>query len=312
MLAAPKAIRDELKIIYQEGALDDPYVIALEIANVGRSAIRSDSFDKDRGITFEISAPIIRVLSAQHVPSSAPAPQFVSNGNLLELRPELIVKGELIRASLLTEGAVSDLRLVLNPFGDVGVEVRDRESWERKRSKRLTYVTAVLGALTLGSVIAAFISLGVARNRAEANLSTTMAIARNGACESLDLQNSSAELALFRVFEDVQVRLQKASNPLQVTIMPAYSKDLDELNLQVDTLQLDAVNANGLGINSKDSSRDVVLLNSIASILDRIPKDPSNEQKYKDFLMAQDKNNDALSASNGVFDQCKPYIQGQI
>jgi hypothetical protein len=148
LFTAPQPMRDELEVRYQGDQLRDPYVATVEFTNVGRAAIHSESFDRDRGIVVELDAPVIKVLTTEHQPSSAPHPHIIaSTPTLLELKPELIVGRESITTSLLTEGPVKKVKLNLNPLGDVTVEIRDQAAWEKQRRKRSTITTVAIGGL---------------------------------------------------------------------------------------------------------------------------------------------------------------------
>src|SRR5262245_40236904 len=74
MFTAPQTMRDELEVRYQGNQLRDPYVITVELTNIGRAPIHSQSFDRNRGIVVELDAPVIKVLATEHRPSSAPHP----------------------------------------------------------------------------------------------------------------------------------------------------------------------------------------------------------------------------------------------
>jgi hypothetical protein len=50
LMNAPQEIRDDLEVSYKSQALSNPYVVALEFASTGRSAIPTDSFDNGRGL----------------------------------------------------------------------------------------------------------------------------------------------------------------------------------------------------------------------------------------------------------------------
>jgi len=101
-------------------------------------------------------APIITMLSTEHEPDSAPRPTLSFSEYLLKLRPELLVRNEIIRVSLLTEGRPGEARVSLNPFGAVDVQVRDRAAWLRQRFKRRAIISTIslsIAAATIAAVI---------------------------------------------------------------------------------------------------------------------------------------------------------------
>src|ERR1022692_1409882 len=103
LMNAPQAIRDNLKISYEGRTFDDPYVTVFEIGSTGRAAIPSTSFDNGRNLQLDLVATIETILSVEVEPQSATKPSIVNNGSVLELKPELIARREVIRIALLTE-----------------------------------------------------------------------------------------------------------------------------------------------------------------------------------------------------------------
>jgi len=136
LLAAPEPVRGELEVRFDGQPVNDPYVVTLEIANVGRASIPSDLFDKGRSLVFGLSAPVLKILTVEHEPSSIPAPVFLAINDKWEMKPELVAKGELIRLSFLAAGPVKGLEVTENPLTDVSVQVRDLQTWLAQRTRR--------------------------------------------------------------------------------------------------------------------------------------------------------------------------------
>lgn len=109
LLDAPPFVRNQLEVNFRGESVRDPHVVALEISSAGRAAIPSQAFDKGRSLIFKIDAPIIKVLTVEHTPSSAPKPALSSERDTFALGPELLVEGEIINASILTEGRPTDV-----------------------------------------------------------------------------------------------------------------------------------------------------------------------------------------------------------
>src|SRR6266516_6502104 len=203
LLTAPEGMRDELQILYEDERLVDPYVLILEIANAGRASIPSALFDRNRGIVFKLPSLILKVLSVEHTPTSAPTPTLVANESTLELRPELLMRGEVIRTSLLIEGPIDNLALCLNPLGDVSVEIRDREAWLRQRTRRRFIATVVTAAMTLAASVVLTALTSVTFSRENSYLSTTEQAARDYACGNLVQNLQIASFGMTLAYADV-------------------------------------------------------------------------------------------------------------
>jgi hypothetical protein len=185
LVSAPKPLPGSLEIAYQGIPIEDPCLITVELANVGRTAIPSSSFDQDRSAVFDIGREIVGVLSIEWTPDSSPKAEITSEGSRFALRPELICAGEVIKALILTVGAVSEIRLALSPFGDVDVEVKDRETWQRKRAKRAARLAAGLTGLVVGGSLVTLAVLLSAEVRHNASLSVTANQAQRSFCSSV-------------------------------------------------------------------------------------------------------------------------------
>lgn len=171
ILSTPASLRDDLQITYKDERIQgDLYVTALELTNVGRLSIKSTDFDAERSAHFALDTKIIKHLSTEHSPNSAPAPKITANENIFSLEPELIVKGEGIKLALLTEGRPTRLETAFSPFGEVGIEIEDREQQASKRSRltrRVTKVLAIILVLALAVNIYGLISALKAESNAD-------------------------------------------------------------------------------------------------------------------------------------------------
>ena len=128
LLDAPQSVRGKLQVVFADDQpLEDPYLTVIEIANTGRSSIASKLFDSDRGMVFELGADIVEVLDVKRSPESAPLPRIISRGSIIELRPELIAAGEVVKASVLTKGRVQDTKLTLNPLARISRFLQETE-----------------------------------------------------------------------------------------------------------------------------------------------------------------------------------------
>jgi hypothetical protein len=67
LLAAPEPVREDLEVRFDGQPVSDPYVVALEIANVGRASIPSELFDKSRSLVFRLNASILKILTMAEI-----------------------------------------------------------------------------------------------------------------------------------------------------------------------------------------------------------------------------------------------------
>jgi hypothetical protein len=308
MLSAPKPIKDDLTISYRDKKVDDPYVANIEISNVGRAPILGEDYTQSRSLKFELAAPIVTVLSVWHKPASAPRPSITSEGNIFELQPELLVRGETIRTSLLTEGQPGDVRVFFNPFGAVKVLARDREAWEKKRLKRLQYTAVTLATVAVGLIVALLITL-ISSNK---SLSAVISEARYAACQSVELQAEATETSIGTALLDVQLRPQRTSSPPpQVIPGSRYGLYVDTFDGQISLFSYDVDEASGLGISLSQSSAESAIFNSAYVTLGRISKGNSNEQRYNDYLAVLNDVGNSIKMLGKIKKQCSavaPYI----
>jgi len=202
MLSAPKPVRDDLEISYRSKKLDDPYVVTIEISNVGRAPVLGEHFTQGRALEFQIDAPILRILTVEHKPESAPQPSIVAHEGSFGLKPELLVKGEAIRASLLTEGEPGNVRVHLNPFGDIAVQLRDREAWLRQRNRRVSLTILIMVPVISAVALAtSFASTHLARQE----LARARTAAGSFACANLIESSNNAGTAFESVYVSMRV-----------------------------------------------------------------------------------------------------------
>ena len=123
--------RQGLEISYQGKQLADPYLSNIIISNDGPE-IPLELFSEDekgdkRGIEFDLNVLIHEALPPERKPVAAPQPRISASGSKFELKPELIAKKLIIKASFLTAGPVEKVTLTRNPFGNVKFIIRDNE-----------------------------------------------------------------------------------------------------------------------------------------------------------------------------------------
>jgi hypothetical protein len=283
MLYGPQRIKDGLNISYRDGKVQDPYVTNIEISNIGRVPIFDTDNTQSRSLKLELAAPIVTVLSVEHKPESAPQPSIASEGNTFELKPELLVRGETISISLLTEGQPGDIKVFLNPFGAVKVLVRDREAWEKRRSRRLRRSAATAAVVAVGSTIALLLSV----IHSNTHLSSTVSDARDAACGSVLLQANSAQMVIKNMlFFDIPPPFPGATSPSQVAINSGYNGDLNTLSNQIDDYSFDTSNASDLGFSSNEPDTELAIFKAVYVELEKIPNDRSNPRRFADDAAA--------------------------
>lgn len=246
LISAPKSIRGDLEIVYQGDVVEDPCLLAIEIANVGRIGISSGSFDQGRGIVFDLNQEIVKVLNVERTPDSAPMPEIVSDRSKIELRPELIGAGEIITAVLLTVGPVSGIELAFSSLADVKVEIRDREAWEQRRTRRLGRIGAVLvGSVLAGALLSPIVLLGNSLEK-NAGLSGTVSLARASVCSDVDLSADNYDIALSGVF--IRIRPARHKAGLSVVLPSDYKSLIRSLDSQRFTALSASDNATAIGV----------------------------------------------------------------
>ncbi len=301
LLAAPKSMRDDLEISYKNEALrGDPYVTAIELANVGKSPIKSDDFDRQRALLFSLDVPIIKVLATEHEPASAPSPTITASNDEFELKPELIAREEVIKVALLTEGRPGKLDTKFKPFGDVDIEIRDREAWIAQRSRRRT-VVGFAGAVALLALTVLVSILGfIANVQANRNLALSQQTIVYSACSNLLQETQGTALTIQTTITSIEI--SKVGNAFSFT--PSYEKFVGDARTQVKNL-FDAYNLaknSGISLGNTVSIRPQVT--HAMTILERLPKDKTavllNDVKNLEKVV------DLLSCSQAIPSAC-PY-----
>jgi hypothetical protein len=284
MLYGPERIKDALSISYRDKKVQDPCVANIEISNIGRVPILGEDYTQSRSLKLELAAPIVTVLSVEHKPESAPQPSITSDGNTFELKPELLVRGEIISTSLLTEGQPGGIKVILNPFGAVKVLVRDREAWEKRKSKRLRRSAATAVVVAVGSTIALLVSV----IHSNAHLSNTVSGARDAACGSVLLQANSAQMVIRNMlfFDIPPPPFPGATGPWRVGINSGYNGDLTRLSNQIDDFSFDTSNVSGLGLSSNEPDTELAIFKAVYVELEKIPNDRSSPQRFADDVVA--------------------------
>jgi hypothetical protein len=270
-------MQDDLKVSYQDNPLNSPYVVALEIANTGRSAIPTKSFDDDQSLQLNLTSPILKILSIEYEPTSAPKPTIATTASVIELKPGLIAKHEIIRASLLIEGPTRTPSVALDPFSDVKIRMADREAFGARRSKTLrigTPVTALLTAVV--TAIAAYLSVKSARTQ-------TVAVTGDVVCLSELEFDESSLLAVELAYRDISASRSRDGNIHSITFARSFSVDVGNANFETrlfaagsQALESSGVQLGALPRISADDSH-------ATTILRRLPREGTSAAASKDL-----------------------------
>jgi hypothetical protein len=272
LMNAPRIIRDNLKVSYGDRLLTDPYVVALEIASTGRSAIPSSSFDKDRSLQLRLEAQILTLLSTEYEPISATKPTINTDGEIIEFRPELIARREVIKLSLLTEGIVGNATVALNPFSDVKVEVKDREATESRRRKWFLIVPLIIGLLAIAATTtAAYLTVRYATNRTDEVAGSTL-------CLTIVEFAHTTELALELADRDIIVNRASNGRIHSVKFTSSYDSDVAEFKQDAQYLV-----TGYKAFNDSETKRLSVDINHVISILPVLPKEGTGGSANRDL-----------------------------
>jgi hypothetical protein len=283
LLITPEPMREELRVSYQDEKLEDPYVVSIELSNVGKSPIKSEDFDKGRNLTFSVGAPIVKVLSTEHEPTSAPAPVVTTNSNSLEIGPELIAKDESIRVTLLTEGRVGEIEATLKPFGDVDIQFRDREAWLIRRTRRRAISAA--GTVVFLLAVALLIST-LTLIRSQQSLSLGEQAAVGAACVDLIDNAQGMDVALNFALADITISKDSAGKVKSISFFSGYDKTVSASRVVAKNLIQSYSLVRQAGTSLGRTASMPAKINQVELILSRLPKEGATSKAYSDFETA--------------------------
>jgi hypothetical protein len=271
LMNAPQAIRDNLKLSYKDKILADPYVVVLEIASTGRSAIPSSSFDNGRDLQLELAAEIETILSLEYKPSSATKPVIRSHGSAVEFWPELIARREIINISVLTEGNPGSIEVSLNPFTDVNIEVADREATQARRVRRAGIVLSVLVVFALGATgVATYFNINETRR--------SNAISESTICLTLDEFGQTTSLAMQLVYRDIAIHRTGKGTIQFIHFSPQYNADVATLRGVGEFLIAEYRVA-----DNPDSRRAATSLTQVLDVLPKLPREGTGNAVNRDI-----------------------------
>jgi hypothetical protein len=301
MLSAPKPIKDDLNISYQDKKLEDPYVTTIEISNVGRAPILSEDYTQSRSLQFQLAAPIVTVLSVEHRPESAPPPSIFATGNTFELKPELLVKEEIIRTALLTEGPPGDVRVSLNPFGAIEVLVRDRQAWLQQRIRRRT----IGGIVALGSLLTILIALLVAgiisTNNAQRNYNSATSASY---CSTLIQDVGLSQLSVGLADESVIVTRNSSGSITAIKRLSIYSTSVNSALQELRVLAKDEQSAATNGVDLGSSAQALILAQNAVQAFAQLPQEGISSAAQNSLVLMNRASN-ILKGQQAIPKQCQ-------
>lgn len=271
LMYAPQAIRDNLKLSYKDKTLADPYIMVLEIASTGRSAIPSSSFDNGRNLQLELAAEIETILSVEYKPTSATKPVIRSHGSAIEFGPELIARRETINVSVLTEGNPGSIAVSLDPFTDVNIEVADREATQARRARRLGIVLFALAVFALAATgVATYYNIDETRRN--------NAISESTICLTLNEFGQTTSLAMQLVYRDIAIHRTSTGTIQSIHFSPQYNADVATLQGVGEFLIAEYRAADNL-----DSRRAATSLAQVLGMLPKLPREGTGNTANRDI-----------------------------
>jgi hypothetical protein len=227
-------MRDNLEIQIKGDLIDgELYATVIQLSNGGKIPIRSSDFDQSQPLQFKIDKRIIKLLSTEHVPPSAPSPEFTTADRIFSLKPALIMQGEVIKVTLLTAGRPTQVQALSKPFGDVDVEIGDNKQLHAKRNLR-----SIARIVPIISAVAAFASLIVLMlislpDNSISNLTVTIA----GDCDKSAGDSNTALFMLQTLRSQTSTLEAETSNPS--TSITFYEQTLTLARNELITLNKD-------------------------------------------------------------------------
>jgi hypothetical protein len=146
------AAHPNLHILWCDEEVADPHIVEIGLAYKGHADIKSDFFDKNRPLSFDINAPIIDVLEVVTYPEGARVPKMEAAGVTLKIGPDLLRRRQSWKFVLLVDGPGAQLKCSDNPIANI------KEKEVRHPAEELSKVlykqrTAVIKTVITWSVI---------------------------------------------------------------------------------------------------------------------------------------------------------------
>jgi hypothetical protein len=116
-----------LHVSYEGEELGDPHVLGIELAYRGRGDISGGSFEEGQPFRINVGVPLIGVIETDFTPAAKPLPGVEASGNEIRIGPGLVRSGQVLRLSVLADGAGGRLSHE-SPLADVRVRQRSADA----------------------------------------------------------------------------------------------------------------------------------------------------------------------------------------
>ncbi|MFG2309646.1 hypothetical protein ACGFS9_13370 [Streptomyces sp. NPDC048566] len=151
-------------------ALREPRLVELLVKNSGRRDVRSEDFTRaEQSLVFDFTVPVVSVLEARVQPDTAPPAVVSHRGSLLGIHPGLMSRGQIVRLSVLVDGAEHEARLATAALVDTPVAKGGQSDFEPagRRLARLAVLAAFV-VLAAGTGYSFHAAGAAARSAADA------------------------------------------------------------------------------------------------------------------------------------------------
>jgi hypothetical protein len=142
-----------LKVMYRDRTLGDPYLATLSVESLGQKDIASTRFDAGKPLVFDLSVPIVAALGSPSGSAAAESCLTLGDSGLVEIAPHLIREGLVLNVEVLTEGCpllTVDSPLVEVDIHQLGVDDSITVRWEKKERSFHRYEYIAPGVMGLG------------------------------------------------------------------------------------------------------------------------------------------------------------------
>lgn len=306
MLSATQTLSGDLHISYKDRKLQNPYVAVVEISNVGRAPVAIDDFSQSRPLQFELQAPIVTALTVEHEPASAPTPRIVLEGKGFSLQPEVLVKNEIIKATLLTEGQPGNVKVSMNPFAAIQVQLRDREAWLRQRDKRRGVAAVIslisVAALTIALIIVTAISTSDASSRENNAYKQAYSALIRSSCINIIDDLSGADVVLYNA---ISFRYTYVLPKGKVDASPKLNSKhlLTSFEQAVGQLTSDYASARRAGLQMGNAAGTPKMAERAVALLEQLPLRETSQAN--NTLKTLDKIAGVLNGQQSVPQECR-------
>ncbi len=302
LLSAASPRRNGLEVSFEHRNLAEPYLTTLEISNVARVPVLNSDFTQSRPLRFSCQSPIVTILDVEHKPDSAPSPNVRSEENEFILDPELLVRDEVVRASLITEGSPGKIRVSLNPFGAIEVQIRDRQIWLRQRAQRriIAIFIGCVSVFALAFAASVVTSARIDKNYREASTALTGAwcvtIIGDSAQTQIDINNASLAANSLMAHQ---------SSAAAATLQSNYESWIRTVRREAKQLTRDQVAASQSGIELGETARIPGVVGHAIKELEQLSSSDLGRSARKIIELRLRKDNNVVGSEETIPSVCR-------